>query len=292
MSDDRARLRRNSLYQPQERDVEVIAVDPPLDHWSFSHRRDRVSLQKDGRPITTIEEWQIFAGPKSADQWKDDRSAKESARAWITAAPSIPPEIDTVLRSHDEVGRLREWHAEPEALVAFDEFPGPSNLDVLLVGSDEFGPIVVAVEAKADEEFGKRSRQVLSDARKRLDSSPTSKGVARFQQLLQSLFGGTESEDDLLDLRYQLMTASAAALAEAHRQSARRAVVVIHEFSTPLTADSKHRDNARDLDRFVSRVSGRDEHLEPDALLGPFDVPAYQGVSLYFGKAVVDLRSS
>jgi hypothetical protein len=81
-------------------------------------------IKKNGRTLTSMEDWLIYAGPKSKIQWKDDRSAKESARAWVTAAPSIPSEIESTLCSHADIDAFHEWRAEPEAQVRFDLFRG------------------------------------------------------------------------------------------------------------------------------------------------------------------------
>ena len=109
-------------------------------------------VEKNGQRLSTLEEWFDVAGPKGGDlHWKDGRSAKESAGSWLAAAPALPAEIASTLSSHADIGRFCDWRAEPEAQVSIDDFRGPPNVDVLLVGSDSNGPVVVAVEAKADE---------------------------------------------------------------------------------------------------------------------------------------------
>ena len=252
-------------------------------------------IEKNGRRLSTLDEWRVHAPPKSKVHWKDGRSAKESARSWLDAAPSIPAEIAETLYSHHDIGPICDWRAEPEVRVRIDDFRGePPNIDVLLVGRDKNGPIVVAVEAKADELFSQTVRETLSSARSRLKSNAESKGVERIERLLAALFGVTTDQTDILDFRYQLMTATAAAMAEAERRSARRAVVMIHEFVTPLTADTKRASNAHDLNQFVTRISGQQDPLNPGTLQGPFKVPGKPivnaDISLYFGKAVVNKR--
>ena len=251
-------------------------------------------IKKNGRHISTLDEW---PKPKRGYQWKEGRSAKESALAWLTFRPSVPSEIAETLSSHPDFGPLRDWCAEPEARVSFDRFRGePSNLDVLLVGQDQNGLVVIAVEAKADEPFDQTVREKLSSACARLKRNPRSKGVARIEQLLDALFGATTAQTDILDLRYQLMTATAAAMAEAERRSTQRAVIMIHEFATSATSDTKRASNARDLNQFVVRISGRHDPLMPGMMQGPFKVPGTPiveaEISLYFGKAVVDKRES
>ena len=253
-------------------------------------------VEKNGQRLSTLDAWFELAGPKGGDRhWKDGRSAKESARSWLAAAPALPAEIAATLSSHRDIGTLYDWRAEPEKQVRIDQFPGePPNVDVLLVGADRDGPVVVAVDAKADEPFGRTVRETLKDARLRLERNSRSKGVARIERLLAALFGTTMDDSDVLELRYQLLTVTAAAMAEAERQSAQRAVVMVHEFATDRTADEKRTSNARDLARFVARFAGRRGRLEPGWLAGPYGVPGEPVVeaeiSLYFGKVVVDKR--
>ena len=101
-------------------------------------------ITKSGQPICDLEAWHRLAGPKDPTKhWKDGRSAKESARAWLERAPDcVPAEIEKALSAHPDFGRiLPGWSAEPEARVAFDSFRGePANLDVLLKARDEEGP--------------------------------------------------------------------------------------------------------------------------------------------------------
>ena len=252
-------------------------------------------IEKNGQRLSTLEAWHDLAGPKGGDlHWRDGRSVKESAKSWLAAAPALPAEIAATLSSYGDVGTLRDWRAEPEAQVRIDDFRGPPSVDVLLVGSDRAGPVVAAVEARADEPFGSTVGETLEAARSRLDGNPRSKGVARIERLLAALFGATTNDRDVLELRYRLLTVTVAAMVEAERQSARRAVVMVHEFATDRTTDEKRTSNARDLDRFVARFAGRRGRLEPGKLAGPYGVPGEPivdaPISLYFGKAVVDRR--
>ena len=253
------------------------------------------TVEKDGQRLSTLEAWFVHAPPKRGRRhWRDGRSAKESAKAWLAAAPVLPAEIAATLSSHPDIGTLGDWLAEPEAEVPIDEFYGPPNVDVLLVGRDRSGPVVVAVEAKADEPFSETVGEILEVARSRLAGNPRSKGVARIERLLAALFGAAMDDREVLDLRYQLLTVTAAAMAEAERRSAQRAVVMVHEFVTSLTRDEKRASNARDLDRFVARLARGRRPVEPGALLGPFTVPGKPivgtTIALYFGKAVAGER--
>ena len=46
---------------------------------------------------------------------------------------------------------------------------GAANIDVLVKAEDEYGPIVIGIEAKTDEAFGSTVGNTLSRAQERLD---------------------------------------------------------------------------------------------------------------------------
>ena len=104
------------------------------------------------RRLTSIDDWHRFAPPKREVHWKDGRSAKECARAWMAAASRMQPDIERTIAACPDVEPLLRWRAEPEARVTIDSFRGEQpNIDVLLVAEDERGPVDVAIEDKADE---------------------------------------------------------------------------------------------------------------------------------------------
>ena len=238
-------------------------------------------IEKDGRQLTTLEEWRSYAPPKGKTHWKDGRSAKENARLWLGAAPDLPSGIAELLRASGSVGTLRSWSAEPEARVSFDALGEPANLDVLVHSEDENGPAVIGVEAKADEPFGSPVMKTLAAAQKRLAENRRSKGVERILGLA-TIFGLDLDRRQILELRYQLLTLTAATVAEAHRQSAQRAVVIVHEFVSALTKAEYRARNARDLDAFLETVFGHTGSIGPGTTAGPFRISGLG--ALYFGK--------
>lgn len=241
------------------------------------------TVRKRDRVLTTIDEWRRFAPPKRDIHWKDGRSAKENARAWIEAAPTLQPEIAQVLDNCPDIGLLRRWSAEPEARVAIDRFRGePPNIDLLLVADDDSGPLVVAIEAKADETFGNPLADQYAQAHAALESNPRSKAVARIEALL-ARFALDLQDRDVQQLRYQLLTANAAVLAEAKRRSSARAVLIVHEFVTPLTTAERRERNAVDLDRFVNTAFALDSRLTLGQVVGP--IRPDSDLTLYIGKA-------
>ena len=239
-------------------------------------------IEKGRQRLTTLEEWHSYAPPKRRTHWKDGRSAKENARLWLGAAPDLPSGIAELLGASGSVGSLRSWSAEPEARVSFDAFQGePANLDVLVQADDENGPVVLGVEAKADEAFGLTVKKTLLAAHKRAARNPRSKGVERIRRLATT-FGLDLDRREVLDLRYQLLTLTAATVAEAHRQSAQRAVVIVHEFVSALAKAACRTRNARDLSGFLETVFGHPGSIGPGMIAGPFRIDGLG--ALYFGK--------
>ena len=255
-------------------------------------------ITKDGEPLEDLDTWRRLAGPKHENQWQDGRSAKEAARAWIELAPeSLPTEILEALLSHEGLGQIVEWSAEPEARVTFDSFGGEAaNLDLMVHARDGGGSLVIAVEAKADEPFGATLAETSRAASKRKAENPRSKGLDRLERLAETVLGVPGDELTRIDtLRYQLLTATAAAVAAAQRRSVSRAVLLIHEFVTEQTLDEKHERNAADLGAFVRHISGGAiEEVEAGTVCGPLELPGVRAtgsdVWFYVGKGVRNLR--
>lgn len=229
-----------------------------------------MQISKAGRPIRTLEEWHAHAPPKTAVQWKPFRSAMEVARAWLASIPGLPPEVEAVLRTHSAFGPIIGWTAEPEARVRFDAYAGePRNSDLVVHATDTFGPLVLAVEAKADESFGETVAQAYRAAAERRRTNPRSRGTERLDDLCRALFGATTAEDPSIGtLRYQLLTATAGAGAAARAAGATRSVLLIHEFRSVKTNARKHATNEQALDAFIARLTrGATTHLESGKLL-------------------------
>ncbi len=244
-------------------------------------------ISKGNRNIETLTDWEIYAGPKSAIQWKDGRSAKEAAKYWLRSSSNFPLEISKLLAAHRNFSTPISWQAEPESAVCFDSFRGePANIDVLVRFMDRFGDALILVEAKADETFGATIRDQLKAALKRLDGNPRSKGVARIEGLAGRVFGIDSSKtDDFAYLRYQLLTVTAAAVSESERTGVDRALVLVQEFVTDLTNDDKHASNASDLNNFLSKLDL--PALNSGDIVGPMRIGS---TDIYFGKLTHNLR--
>jgi hypothetical protein len=250
-------------------------------------------LIRNDMPIVSLEDWRAHAAPKGGDRhWVEGRSALELARAWCSdEGPCVPAEVRVALQSHPDLAALRIIEMTPEARIAFDKRRGePRNADLAGIAEDGDGIAVIQVEGKADESFGERVADVLSAATRRARGKTTG-APDRVRDLISALVPRNgEEQPSADDLRYQLLTATAATLAEAQRRGATRAVLVIHEFVTDRTDDNLHHANQSDLNAFVRRISnGRIAGITSGQAVGPIRVigaPLITSpVSLYIVKA-------
>lgn len=244
--------------------------------------------------ISSVSDWFRHAPPKGKEKhWVDGRSAKELATAWCgSGSVVVPNEVASLFGSHQDFVGLGLTSAEPEARIPFDSLPGePRNADLAIQGHDAKGAVAISVEAKADEPFGDSLANAWADAVERRLDNARSGGVARIDTLVASLFRPRKSTKlpSLGDIRYQLLTAAAGALAMADEMRAERAVLLVHEFVGPIADSRKLTRNANDLDNFVLRLSlGAIAKVGDGMLVGPITVPGlplFQSPArLYVGK--------
>jgi hypothetical protein len=267
-------------------------------------------ISKAEHPIRTLDDWFLYAPPKSPGQWQPTFSAMELARAWLAApCPELPPEVAMVLATSDAFGPVLAWTAEPEVRERFDNRAGePRNTDLVVRATDRPARarteerFVISVEGKADESFAQDLKAAARDAGTRRAANPRSRGTERINDLCLALFGMTLEQDPKLGtLRHQLLYATAAALAAARRCDASRAVLLIHEFRSARTKGSKLAANAQALDAFVARLTkGATTTVEAGRLYAveripgsPLFVPDGESFTLprlFVGKAIRTLE--
>jgi hypothetical protein len=259
----------------------------------------RMSITKKGTRILSIEDWLRLAGPKyKVKQWVDGRSAKELAKYWVEkSGVTIPAQVADVLLSSPDFGSILNWNAEPEVKLRFDKLQGePRNTDMLIVAEDRSGPFLIGVEGKADESFAQYLKGTMRAAHKELLSNPRSNRVSRIEWLTNWLLPKGGFNHQLAgSIRYQLLTATAGLLAEAHRRQISRAVLLVQEFVSDKTTDRKHTLNSSDLNAFTKVLSkGVINELSPGKLSGPIALPPSEGsgqINFYLTKISHNTRS-
>lgn len=193
------------------------------------------------------------------------------AKAWFrTGQPAVPEELLSLLRSHGLTRNLIIDLGMPECVTELAKFPGENrNSDMILVGRSDGRPVVVAVEAKADEEFGPVIGAYCDSKAHTASNVPK-----RVQGLLTALLGADRRFAECHELRYQLVHGCAAALIEAKHHGADMAVFVVHEFLTgPGLRAKRVRRSARDWDAFLRMFDGARSPTQVGGLAGPFLVP-------------------
>jgi len=242
-----------------------------------------------GKEICSVGDWFAVAPPKQGvRQWADGRSAKEIAKAWFPVAgnPQIPPELRVLLDSRQETHGIVFDRGEPERVTVFDNCGGEArNADLVLWGHNARGKVLVSIEAKADESFGAIAAKYV---RKSAAYNPCSRVPERFELLCRGVLGVGPDDEEARALRYQLLTAVAGALVEAHGYGADATLLIVHEF-VGRTDDKKLLANAADLNKFVRLLSrGSTEAISPGTLAGPFSVPGNEHFAgtkhLFIGK--------
>jgi hypothetical protein len=242
-----------------------------------------------GRVITS---WQEWTRPKQSYHWKPGRSAMELARAWFRNATSAcPAELTALLDSHEATRGTVFTAGSPEHVTPLPQRGEGRNHDLWLRGALGRGTVTVCIEAKADEVFGERLGRQLQIARKR---QPRTGAPERARALLRLLFGREciPEAAPWREMRYQLITALAGTALQAFRDGSSAAVLVIHEFRSGLTDDTRLVANQRDLEAVLALL-GPAAALVPDRLVGPILLPASDllpdGMPLFVGKLITDV---
>jgi hypothetical protein len=241
-----------------------------------------------GVEIRDIDDWERDAGPKRKMHWRRGRSAAECARAWCPpSGPCVPTELLDLLQSHTDIGKVEIDTVYPERRVRFDDLKGePRNCDVVALGRCAAGIVAISIEAKADEPFDLPIGKVIQRGGRLIAKGKKTRSVERVNDLLELLLGQPESSEELLRLRYQLLTGVAGALAVARQETARCAVFAVHEFVSRAINPKRDR-NTRDLDMFAKMLSlGQITHLDVGRLYGPIALPSkrLKQPPLYLGK--------
>ena len=188
-----------------------------------------------GESIDSVDDWFAKAPPQRGElHWKDDRSAKELARAWFrNGQPAVPAEVYAALA--EQFAGFEVTVAKPEHVTRFDRFQGGArNHDLLLLVRRGTEQIIVGVEGKAGESLDGLVIDKYEAAMKTRERGTTTNLPERILGLVEGLFGRRLGEHvGLGTLRYQLLTASAGTLVDAKAHNASAAVVLVHEFGRP-----------------------------------------------------------
>jgi hypothetical protein len=211
-----------------------------------------------GVEIASLEDWARLGKPASTDHWKRGRSAYELAADWIEQ--DACDAVAALLSLRPEFSGLQLLEGIAEKQTRFDQDThGPRNHDLLVRAVVGDVPVAIGVEGKADEPF---DDPLWLYREKGLRRSANTGALARVDRLVRLWFKTSLRQDDaepsLVCLGYQLFSALAGTLADAQLDGSAFAIVLVMEYRTDCTVDSKHAANARSLERFLARLIGPD----------------------------------
>jgi len=233
-------------------------------------------------PTKSADDWQaLLAEPET--QWKTGFSARALAYCW-EEADGFPPSVRAAfLASRVPLFEVMELLlALPEHKVPLPGGQRATQTDLFALGKSGDDLVSIAVEGKVAESFGERVEDWLerraADEEKKGRTRAPSAGAQERLTYLCGLLG--LPEEDVSDLRYQLLHRTASALIEARRFSARNALMLVHSFSQtdpPVGFD--------DFETFARRLNCEDAATGTVVFVGE-----RAGISLYLGWATGEAR--
>lgn len=244
-------------------------------------------------PLPSHDEW--FSRIRGSNPEKSGKNFKSG-----TSAPTLadvwagPLAVATALNGQPTLEGFVATSASVEAQTSFDDYSGPRNHDLLLVGEAQGGVTVVSVEAKVAEPFADTVAQKRASA---TNQAAASNAGRRLDRLLTAVAATPDVEEqDVAELRYQLYTGVAGAIAAGVDAGAEQVVFLVHELAPDGADAAAHTRNAGDLRAFVTRVFGVDPPKDASWCVGPLEFVGSErldpSIRLFIGCVVTDLRST
>ena len=222
--------------------------------------------------IYDLDSWFKVAPPMGAEkQWRPGRSAMELARYMTANFPNVPVEIKNILSDFTTSDAEFDWAGEYVTNFAdYDLGRGEGrNHDAFMWNGD----VVVGIEGKADESLGS---QLIGDA----IVNASGNKMHRIRGMIKMLFG--DAPENHKDIRYQLVTATAATLLEAKERNVKNAVLLVLVFKKDgCYSEQKIAANNADIDSFLNEISA----VPCDKYYSiPTEYGKENGINLYFKK--------
>jgi hypothetical protein len=243
------------------------AVASALEHKRADGATTRVVVPAEG-----VASWRaLLADP--VRQWKSGYSAKALAHCWQNAEGFPKSVRDVFVAFGPPLADAELVLAIPEHRVALPGGSRASQTDLFAVARADAELISIVVEGKVAEEFDATvgdwlARRAAEQAKRGRGAEPSAQAQKRLRFLCE-LLGLDES--NIVDLRYQLLHRSAAAVLEAKRFAAAHALMLVHSFS--------EQDAWLDDDKaFAARMDARDAAANAIVQVGP-----RAGATLYLG---------
>ncbi len=204
-----------------------------------------------GNEISTLDQWGACV---RRVHWKEGRSAYSLAEFILNqnGTDYLVSRISSVLSQ-----QVKLETATPEFRARFDDYRGPSNLDLGTFGRvGSKSSLSVGVEAKVDEPFGddtvgERYQKAIREHQR----NPRSKARERVKGLLSRYFSDPTAPcaSRFSGIRYQLLTGTAGTVAAQKDVSVFYVVV----FKTREYNEQMGRENREDYEKFIQAAYGK-----------------------------------
>jgi hypothetical protein len=233
--------------------------------------------------IHNLEEWFEFCPPpKGAEQWEDNRSAKEKAKFWL---------------EQTNYGQFRAFirqkiigfdydYIVPEYESAFDSYESPRKHDLFIAGKDVSA--IITVEGKVDESFG--NMEFGAKFCNTINTKMTNKKSKALDRMINLYLNYFNSNGDILNIMYQLAYWFAGSIIDAIKCDTQNVVMVLQEFKPGSVKQNDLVKNHNDFVKFIQFISkGAYGAIENKQILGPIKNEYTSEKSLYIGYYSVDL---
>ena len=214
-------------------------------------------------PTKGTESWQELSSEK---HWKNKHSAKTLAQCWEDNK-GFPKEFCYVFRKSNLQPEI--LLAIPEYKVKLDTAKQPSQNDIFVLAKDknDEGLIVIMVEGKVNEPFGKTIMKWKKNENKE----------QRFDYLLEQL--ELNKNANYYSYNYQLFHRTVSAIKTAKKFGAKKAMMIVHSFSETNS-------HFEDYKKFA-KLFKNDENIELDKI---FYCKKIGEVKLFLGWIVGDKK--
>ena len=200
--------------------------------------------------ITNENEWFLLAPPKGKEkQWKDGFSAKELAKFVISDNKRFTQLIKNIVKGITK--KVPEkFLGEPEAITSLPGKGLGRNHDLLLCSDN----LVIGIEAKVNEPYGESIGSEYTNPETTLNKKQ------RIEDLWHMILPNMSLEElKNSKLRYQLFTATAGTLLEAHNRGIKKCILLVLSFRYE-DEDSNHQNEESFFDFVETICNGKDNN--------------------------------
>lgn len=182
----------------------------------------------------------------------------------------IPEEVEEILLNLG-CNTNSIFYGEPEASTSLAGRGGCRNHDLLLVQENE---VVVGIEAKSDESLG-------NIVYKKLFNNISDNKFTRINSLYNDIYGYDLREK--MNIRYQLLTATAGILKEAQKFKVSKAILIILTLKKENCYDLRKVElNIQDVNIFINSLGNPLEN-------GQYNLPGYPNIDFYIKHIELDI---